>query len=176
MGHTDGGVIFVGGAPRSGTTVVHAMICTSTRVNGFVPESSFLTHYFRGLVAGLWRFDNHTSGFFTDRADFGAFARGIVAQVLDRVRENLGNPEILALKDPWMTPLFGLLSSYYPGFKFVVTVRHPLDVYRSRREVQRLAGAPWPPSPAAVRVLAEEYVNSYPVCEEIGRASCRERV
>jgi hypothetical protein len=155
------GVIFVGGAPRSGTTVAHAIICTSPRVNGYVAESSFLTYYFRALVAGLRQFDNHTRSFFAHKSHFERFARGMVRHALDRVAINVGSPEILALKDPLMTPIFPMLSPLYPAFKFVITVRHPLDVYRSRRAVLQKEKPDAEIGVNEARMVAEEYVRSY---------------
>jgi hypothetical protein len=161
MDESGGGVIFVGGAPRSGTTVVHAIICTSPKVNGYVAESSFLTYYFRALVSGLRQFDNHTRSFFAYRAHFEKFARGIIRHALDRVATNVGSPEILCLKDPLMTPIFPMLAPLYPGFKLVVSVRHPLDVYRSRRAVLQKEKPDTPIGVDDARTVAEEYVRSY---------------
>src|SRR5262249_47468058 len=68
-------LVFVGGAPRSGTTVTHALICTSARVSEYHPEISF----FRGLTQayrngrGAWK--QHTSAFFSDPEAFRAHMR-----------------------------------------------------------------------------------------------------
>ena len=57
-------IVFVGGAPRSGTSVTHALICTSRSVSPYHREISF----FRGIPLAYrngraaWR--EHTRHFF----------------------------------------------------------------------------------------------------------------
>jgi len=46
-------MIFVGGAPRSGTTVTHALLCTSDRTNAFHPEISFVRPLFNAYSVGM---------------------------------------------------------------------------------------------------------------------------
>lgn len=46
-------VIFVGGAPRSGTTVTHALICTAPEVSHYHPEVSFIRPVFDTYSVGL---------------------------------------------------------------------------------------------------------------------------
>ena len=44
--------VFVSGSPRSGTTLCHALICTSNEVNDYVPESSYLTGLLNNFIHG----------------------------------------------------------------------------------------------------------------------------
>lgn len=128
-------VIILGGAPRSGTTVTHALICTSRFTNNYVAECMFMRPLFQSLIIGMDNEPGHIKHFFPNHEEFLRFSKGIIAQAFDVVWENLGKPDILALKDPRMTPMFPKLAPRFPEIKFIVVVRHPIDILRSRREV-----------------------------------------
>ena len=99
-------IVFVGGAPRSGTSVTHALICTSASVCEYHREISF----FRGIPLAYrngraaWR--EHTSTFFETPEAFRDLMRRTADLSLDHVWTVLGRPPILAVKDPHLTPLF----------------------------------------------------------------------
>lgn len=46
-------IVFVGGAPRSGTTVTHALLCTSRRTNTYCPEISYVTPILTAYGQGM---------------------------------------------------------------------------------------------------------------------------
>jgi hypothetical protein len=82
---------------------------------------------------------------------------------LNRLHMNLGNPEILALKDPLLTPLFLEVNELLGArVSFVTVVRNPYDVVRSRQEVYKKMN-PGNKSfgPGAARHVALEYMSSY---------------
>lgn len=155
-------IIFVGGPPRSGTTVTHALICTSDRVSDYNPEISF----FRGLPMayrnGRAAWAGHTSGFFKDPEEFRQLMRQTCDLSIAHLWNALGRKPILAVKDPHLTPLFRDLHMLYPEeARFVVVARHPHDVVRSRQEVHEKAGTGRPFSLADVQAVAREYVSYY---------------
>lgn len=156
-------VVFVGGAPRSGTTVVHALICSAAGVSHYHPEISF----FRGLAMayrnGKLAWDQHTSAFFQDREAFRAHMREHVDLALGPVWRATGGAPILACKDPLLTPYFPDLGELpLANARFVVVVRDPLDVVRSRQEVHEKANDPGRPfSSAHVESLANDYLATY---------------
>ena len=63
-------VIFVGGAPRSGTTVTHALLCTSDKANSYCPEISFVRPIVNGYAVGMQNWAIHTTAFFKNRDEF----------------------------------------------------------------------------------------------------------
>jgi len=65
-------MIFVGGAPRSGTTVTHALLCTSDRTSPYHPEISFVRPLFNVHAVGMQNWAAHTSAFFKEPAHFKA--------------------------------------------------------------------------------------------------------
>lgn len=127
--------ILLGGAPRSGTTVLHALVCTSQRTNSYVAECMLTRPLFQTFIAGMNSSPRHISHFFPDHDEYYRFTKGLIAQAFDVLWENLDKPELLTLKDPLLTPEFPRLAPHFPEIKFIVIVRHPVDILRSRQEV-----------------------------------------
>lgn len=153
-------VIFVGGAPRSGTTVTHALLCTSDKANSYCPEISFVRPMVNAYAIGMQNWRNHTNAFFKTPNDFRVHMRHQVQRSLNVVSEALGKPEVLVVKDPLMTPLFYWLNKMFgPQIKFVTVVRNPNDVVRSRQEVVEKMGRPF--TVEVAREAATEYMQSY---------------
>jgi hypothetical protein len=155
-------LVFVGGAPRSGTTVTHALICTSERVNDYHPEISF----FRGIPSayrnGKVAWDGHTSALFSDRDEFRGVMRRTADVSLDHVWRRLGKKPVLCMKDPHLTPFFPDLHELYPQEAWFVTVcRHPFDVVRSRQEVHEKTGLQQPFGADLAMAVAREYLAYY---------------
>ncbi|CAN5452127.1 hypothetical protein BH10PSE5_BH10PSE5_08610 [soil metagenome] len=154
-------IVFVGGAPRSGTTVAHALICSADGVSPYHPEASFL----RGLLPA-WRngkvaWDSHTKAFFDDMEAFRLHMRATVDLSLLHLWDVLERPAIRSLKDPHLAPFFRDLRELHPDISyFVTTCRNPLDVVRSRQEVHE-KGEARPFSGADAAVIAREYVAYY---------------
>jgi hypothetical protein len=81
---------------------------------------------------------------------------------LDHLWRALGGAEILCMKDPLLTPFFADLRLLYPDEAwFVVVVRHPYDVVRSRQEVHARTGEARPFGPGDAAAVAREYVSFY---------------
>lgn len=153
-------IIFVGGAPRSGTTVTHALLCTSDKANAYCPEISFVRPIVNGYAIGMQNWRNHTNAFFKTPNDFRLHMRSQVLRSLNTVAASLGNPEVLVVKDPLVTPLFYWLNRLFgQQMKFVTVVRNPNDVVRSRQEVVEKMGRTF--TAAVAREAATEYMQSY---------------
>lgn len=157
-------IIFVGGAPRSGTTLTHALICTSRSVCRYHPEVSFFrafpAAYQRGLAA--WR--EHTSAFFNDAEGFRLHMRRVADLSLDHVWMRTGHDPVLSVKDPLLTPYFPALHELYPRLGYFVTVwRHPYDVVRSRQEVHEKSATGRAFGLPQVEAIAREYLHIYQV-------------
>jgi hypothetical protein len=153
--------LFVGGSWRSGTTLLHALICTSRRVNDYIGESSYFSALVRAMWHGLETFSIHTKYYFSSREEFIAHHTSILRDELQRVWERTDRPAILALKDPLLTPLFPLLASTLPEARFVISVRDPLDTLSSRIDVHRRSNGLEYPTNAQVRQFCHEYSTLY---------------
>ncbi len=155
-------LIFVGGAPRSGTTVAHALICAGEGVSEYGPEISFFRGYMSAFRNGRAAWTQHTSAYFKDAGDFRDLIRDTSDRALGRIWQALGRPAILAVKDPHLTPFFPDLNLLYPDAAGFVTVcRHPYDVVRSRQEVHDKSNPGRPFAAADAAAVAREYLNYY---------------
>ncbi|MFD1912943.1 sulfotransferase family protein [Halodurantibacterium flavum] len=153
-------ILFVGGAPRSGTTVLHALLCTSARTCRYHPEVSFIRPLVETYVHGLSTWDAHTHAFFEKKAHFHHHMRRMTSWAFDHVSTVLKNPQLLCVKDPCMTPFFGALREIMgQRIRTVTSVRHPYDVLRSRQTVIERHGQGM--TEAMADKLAREYVTMY---------------
>jgi hypothetical protein len=155
-------LVFVGGAPRSGTTVTHALLCTSAKVSDYHPEISYFRALMIGYRNGRGAWKQHTSAFFDDPEAFRLMMRETADVSMRHLWRALGRAEILCMKDPLLTPFFPDLHLLYPQeAKFVVVVRHPYEVVRSRQEVHEKSGEARPFGPADAAAVAREYLSIY---------------
>jgi len=154
-------IVFVGGAPRSGTSLTHALLCTAPGAGPYHPEISFFRDVPLAFRKGLDTWESHTSAFFSDPHDFRRFVGVTARQWLDRIAETLGNPALLAVKDPHLTPLFPEVHALLPDALFVTVCRHPYAVLRSRQLVHERSNPGTPFSVQQVAQIANEYAGAY---------------
>lgn len=154
-------LVFVGGAPRSGTSLTHAMLCTSQKVNEITPEIGF----FRGLPLtlrlgrGNWK---QAGSFFPDQEAFQNAIRRATDVLVEQMWQAVGAPAILCSKDPLLTPYFPELHLLYRSeARFVVVVRDPCAVVRSRQEVHAKLSPDRPFSLDDATDAAHQYLSYY---------------
>ncbi|MGD1901284.1 MAG: sulfotransferase [Geitlerinemataceae cyanobacterium] len=129
-------VLFVCGAPRSGTTLLQALLCSSPDTNPLIGEAIHLAH----LVAAYGNSrDVHqlgeTDDYFADLEDLRNFYRQAIAIPLDRVWRRTDRPRCLVLKSPGLTPHLPDLLELVPNSRAVVAVRDPRDGAASLRAI-----------------------------------------
>lgn len=163
-------IIFVGGAPRSGTTVTHALLCTSARTNNYHPEISYVTPILSAYGLGLASWDAHTAAFFAQREHFRLHIRDIANGIFAHLSRVFGMPESLCVKDPMLTPHFPSVNRILEGrARFITVIRHPYDVVRSRQEVAEKDGKVF--DEAFAEAVAREYLKFYLHLDNPGLAS-----
>ena len=153
--------IFVGGAPRSGTTILHAVICRSERANDYIAECSYFTAFLQPLATGLNVFDAHTRHYFDSREELIAHHGKVLDRELQRTWHRLGRPEVLALKDPMLTQFFAIAAQALPRARFVLSARDPRETISSRIEVAQKISGGNPVSEASIAEFCSEYVRLY---------------
>lgn len=153
--------LFVAGAPRSGTTILHAIVCASEKTNGYITECSYFTAFMHPLLIGLNTFDVHTKHYFATREALIQNHSEILNSELSKIWEKTGRPEVLALKDPMLTPLIPHLSEPLPQAKFVVSVRDPRATVSSRIEVAKRETRNNEVADDQIRRFCDEYVHMY---------------
>lgn len=153
--------VFVCGAPRSGTTLLLSLVCTSPSANPFSAECDYFTSFVHPYIVGRNRFDLHTNCYFASQEDFERYHGDIMRRVLSDMWSFLGQPKKLILKDPGMTRYANIILRLLPESKIVVSVRDPKDVVASRVSIEmRRLGVD---DPAAIPVdfvdaICREYV------------------
>ncbi|CAG9213064.1 Sulfotransferase family protein [Paraburkholderia sabiae] len=153
--------LFVAGAPRSGTTILHAIICASQRTNGYISECSYFTALLHPLLVGLDTFDVHTKYHFSSRDAFITHHAEILRKELYRIWQYTGSHEVLALKDPMLTALIPQVAKILPESKYIVSIRDPRATISSRIEVRMRETQGQPVTDAEVKAFCAEYVHMY---------------
>lgn len=129
---------FVVGGPRTGTTILHALICTDESVNDYIAECSYFTALIKPFLSGWTQFDIHTAAYFPGgRPEFAAYHNQLLRGVLHDIWQQVGRPKKLALKDPMLSGHISTLAQLVPETKYVLSIRDPRDVVASRLTVMR---------------------------------------
>lgn len=157
--------IFVVGEPRSGTTLLHALCCTSDDCNNYLAECSYFTGLIKNLITGYVNLSAHNNDFFGSEEAYLAYNRNMLKRFLIDTWHSVGTPKNLILKDPIMTQYIHEVLQILDGTKFLVSVRNPRDTFKSFLKV--LKNEKVEASESVVRRLADEYVSHYSVCLEM---------
>ena len=127
--------IFVGGAIRTGTTLLQSIICSSPDTHPLIHECQYLTEQMQLLAK--WR-NNHTpfiTHYFGTLENFHVFARNLVEQLLSIASEQVRPNRAIVLKSPHLSYYFGDLAEMLPDARFILCVRDPRDVIASMLDV-----------------------------------------
>lgn len=153
-------VIFVGGAPRSGTSVTQALLCTAQAVNRYHPEISYVRPILESYGVGMSHWQAHTRGFFRKPEHFKLHMRNLVTTQLTYIARVLNYPRVLCVKDPLLTPYFPMMREVlgWPS-QYVTVLRHPHSVVRSLQEVVKRGGNEF--DEELILFAANDYLNSY---------------
>lgn len=128
------------GVPRSGTSALHALTCTSLEVNPYMGEASYLRSMLMPFRQARAVFDQHTRYVFSSLEDLQKFHANLMREVLEQYRRATGMPHRLVLKDPLLTGAVGEMNYLLPEVRVVLMLRNPGDVIASRLRVQERAG------------------------------------
>jgi hypothetical protein len=152
--------VFVGGAPRSGTSVTHALLCTAPGSNAYHPEISFIRPVFESYVVGMAQWQAHTAVFFQSPEELRRHVARLAQESMTLVWNILERPKVLCVKDPLLTRNFAAVRAVMEWpCQFVTVLRHPHDVVRSQQEVYSRSGVTM--DTVEVYRLCQEYMLSY---------------
>lgn len=127
---------FVCGAPRSGTTLLLSLICTSQQINPLSAECDYFTALVQAFIVGRNRFDLHTQCYFESIEDFERYHAEVLRKVLTDMWWSLESPSRLVLKDPGITRYINIFLKLLPESRYVVALRDPRDVVSSRMTIE----------------------------------------
>mgnify|MGYP002641068825 CR=1 FL=1 len=126
--------IFIGGPPRSGTTILQRLLCQSRDTNPMVGEAEHFFYLVQAYAAALGQFDGKTKYYFSQQ-ELLRYHREMAADYLSRFRSKFGDDIRLVLKSPWYTKYFPKLLDLVPHAQYVLILRDPLDIVTSQIEV-----------------------------------------
>ncbi|MEA3065717.1 MAG: hypothetical protein QOJ27_2169 [Sphingomonadales bacterium] len=148
-------VMMIGGAMRSGTTVIHRALCTAGNSNPFISESWFLRDLLAMYRFRLARFEAMGEDQFGPAAAYGRMLAEDVEDYVRAVSARHGGPEILILKHPELIRNFADLAGLAPAMLFLAVVRDPRDVVASMKRVRDSHARDGIPGPlAGARTIA----------------------
>ena len=124
-------LIFIGGSMRSGTTILHKILCAANEAHPYITESWFLVDQLRAYLWSLERYDVRHRDYFGDQENFDRFTRDILDRFIKQTRQHLSDPKALVLKNPEITGQFPLLGSWFEDARFIINLRDPRDTIAS---------------------------------------------
>lgn len=133
----EGKVTFVGGAMRTGTSLLQSVLCGAPESNDMMFECIYLMEQLRLYANWAQKDERGLSDFFDGKEGLTDFTQRMVHDLLAQAHKQQLEPEHLVLKNPEITRLFPILMDMVPKARYVVVVRDPKDVVASMLEVAR---------------------------------------
>ena len=158
-------VLLIGGAMRSGTTVIHRALCTAANSNPYISESWFLRDLLAMYSFRLARFEIMGADQFRSPADYERLVADDVERYLRLVSARHSDPEVLILKHPELIRHFAELAALSPRLTFLAIVRDPRDTIASMKAVRDRHQRDRSPGPlagmASIESLCHFYASHY---------------
>lgn len=141
-------LIVVSGPPRSGTTLVNRMICSSSSCAPMLPECSFITKQIETFNNILQYSDRERfAAYFGTRDECNSCFRACIQENLKslmRAEPKLAAYKHIVLKDPTLCFFLTQAQDLLPeDAKFVIVVRNPLGIIASLKGVAAKRGVAW---------------------------------
>ena len=128
---------FVGGAERTGTTVLQSLLCQAPGTNPMIMEAQYLRNLVWAYGRAKSKWESKTKDYFDTRDDLRRFHSEYIRKFLKNTASRYDDARHLVLKDPHLTKLFPELFELLPAARFLVILRDPRDAMASMVEVGR---------------------------------------
>ncbi|MDZ7833617.1 MAG: sulfotransferase [Desulfobacterales bacterium] len=130
-------LVFVGGSPRSGTTLVQRLLDSHSDIAGGPELNSLqeITHLYENMVK---RIDDKRINFYFNKTELKAIFRDFIDSLFRIVHER-HNVKIISEKTPPNVLAFETLSEIVDDAFFIFVVRDPKDIVASLKKVRKRA-------------------------------------
>jgi len=126
-------IILIGGAPRSGTTLLQNIACSAKNTSPVLPEAAPVRFILNEYLHILNHTRKYPDSYFKDEDDLLEWHAGILETLFDKIRGRY-NCKHVVLKEPALTPNLPLLHRMLPNAYTIVIVRDPRAVISSMLE------------------------------------------
>ena len=134
----DSNLVFIISQPRSGSTLLQAILSTHSKVDTtsehwlllpllsiFKPELIEAKYDFELAIDAFWDFQNKIEGIESFRQEYKNF----LLYQYSKIQSNPGN--LIIDKTPRYYEIFDAIFDFFPNSKFILLKRHPLAVFKS---------------------------------------------
>ena len=129
-------ILLIGGAMRSGTTVIHRTLCTAQNSNPYISESWFLHDILNLYKWNLSRYEVRSADQFGAERNFSELIKINMQYYFRMVSTRYQDPEVLIFKHPELTRHFPEIGRMFPEMLFLAIIRDPRDVIASIQEAR----------------------------------------
>ena len=128
-------LIFVGGAQRTGTTMLQSLLCQAPDTNPMIMEARYLFCLVRAYASAKRVWNIKTKDYFDNPENLPRFHSEFIVKFLKNTASRYDDVPHLVLKEPHLTLYFADLFELLPAARFVVMLRDPRDAIASMIEV-----------------------------------------
>jgi hypothetical protein len=127
---------FIGGAPRSGGTLLASILCSDSTTNPTLREAHYLREMVQAYRQGRQLFNTLEGGqYFSSAEELREFSSQWVRALLDRLLVRYAPASNLVLKSFLMSVMFPAVFELLPEARFLISVRDPRDIACSQIDV-----------------------------------------
>lgn len=160
--HQETGIAILVGARRTGSTLLHNLLCSSVDTHRYAGEFQLLTKILEAFAWGQKNYDRLVRFYFRDRDHLSRFQSDVIQSIVSEAVSTLVPRRCAVFKNPELSFYVLELASALQQAKFVAMVRDPRDQAASEKAViarQLQAGRRAGTAPSALRLAAS--FNSY---------------
>jgi Sulfotransferase family len=128
-------IAFLIGGRRTGSTLLHNILCGSPDTHRYIGEFQFLTRILDSFRWGHDNFDRLVRFYFRDRDHLDSFQTETIRNLLSEAVTTLAPLRCAILKNPELSAHVHVLAKALPESVFVATVRDPRDQVASEQAV-----------------------------------------
>lgn len=134
-------MIFIGGMPRSGTTLIQGMLCNDDKTIDSTKECTYLRFLVEAYQKGKYTWDGFTNQYFSNRNEFFSFNKQIIDSYFSQLSKVIDtNDKIIVQKHPGIVNIIPDLIELYPDSNFIVMKRDIRDAIASYLKIKRNEG------------------------------------